>query len=81
MRDHRKLDIEIYHEGVVFKAPIRGKKRYLQEKAFLDELTGARYSPKALPRPVPDPHGDFYMLDDEQLDAYSAFRKKMRKQG
>jgi hypothetical protein len=79
MPDPKEFEIEIYHDGVHFKAPMRGKKRYLQERAFLDELTGARYSPKALPRPLPDPDGDFYMLDDAQLESYSAFRKRLDK--
>jgi len=71
------FEIRIYHDGVHFKAPIRGKDRYLQEKAFLNELTGNWYKPAALPRPIPDPGQDFYMLNDEQLDAYSAFRKQL----
>lgn len=78
MQDGGMFWIEIYHNGPHWRAPIPGKKRYLLERAFLDELVGAWRSPKLSPRPVPDPDGDLYMLDDEQLDAYFAFRKKLR---
>ena len=77
MSDLQEFTIQIYHDGVEFNAPMRGKKRYLQEKAFLDEITGKRYAPSTLPRPIPDPEKDTYMLDDGQLDAYSAFRKQL----
>jgi hypothetical protein len=77
MQEEEEFEIEIYHHGVHFRSPIRGRERYLREKAFLDELTGNWYSPGQLPRPVPDPSQDFYMLDDEQLEAYSKFRKRL----
>ena len=77
MPDRQEFEIEIYHDGVHFKAPIHGKNRYLQEKAFLNEITGRRYAPSTLPRPIPEPGQDFYMLNDEQLDAYSALRKQL----
>ena len=54
---------------------LRGKKRFLQERALLDQLIGYPH----VPRPAPDPTSDLYMLSDEQLDAYSAFRKKMKR--
>lgn len=77
MADNTKYEIEIYHVGGVhFRARIRGKQRYLKEKAFLAELTGQVVAAAAL---VPDPTGDFYALNDEQLDAYSAFRKQLKK--
>jgi hypothetical protein len=79
MRDNERFEITIYHNGVHFIAPTPGKKRYLQEKAFLNELTGVKYPPQSLPRPIPDPSQDFYMLSDEQLEAYSAFRKKLER--
>jgi hypothetical protein len=81
MADRQEFEIQIYHHGVTFMAPMRGKARYLQEKAFLDELTGKRYAPRTLPRPIPDPKKDIYPLDDAQLDAYSAFRKRLDKKG
>jgi hypothetical protein len=74
MRDDEKYYFEIYHNGARFKAPVRGKKKFLAERTFLDNLVGRENG--ALPRPVPDPSGDFYSLNDEQLNAYSAFRKE-----
>ncbi len=79
MADRQEFEIQIYHHGVTFMAPMRGRARYLQEKAFLDELTGQRYAPETLPRPISDPQNDIYPLDDPQLDAYSAFRKQLDK--
>jgi hypothetical protein len=79
MRDYQKYDIVIYHNGVHFTAPTEREERYLAEKKFLDELTGVEYPPQSLPRPIPDPTQDFYMLSDEQLEAYSAFRKKLER--
>jgi hypothetical protein len=80
MRDNIKYHFEIYHNGAHFKAPVRGKKRFLAERTFLDQLVGAYFAPHLLPRPVPDPSHDFYMLSDEQLEAYSAFRKKLERE-
>ncbi|MBS4084117.1 MAG: hypothetical protein KGZ73_11245 [Rhizobiales bacterium] len=77
---NREYEIEIYHNGVRFTAPVLGEKRYLEEKAFLNKLVGWEYPPESLPRPIPDPTQDFYMLDDEQLEAYSAFRKKLERE-
>jgi hypothetical protein len=75
MRDHQLFRIEIYHNGVVFAHRVRGKKKYLMFKAFLDELEGRHYRADALPRPIPNSGGDFYVLNDEQLAALSAFRR------
>jgi hypothetical protein len=71
--------IFIYHNGVQFESPVRGQERYLEEKAFLNELTNQHYAPEVLPRPIPDPSGDFYQLNDEQLAAYSSFRHHLQK--
>jgi hypothetical protein len=81
MSDDQRLEIVIYHNGVHFTAPMPGKQRYLQERTFLDDLTGRENSPESLPRPIPDPTQDFYMLNDEQLEAYSTFRKKLEREG
>ena len=40
MSDHTRFEIEIYCEGVVGEVHLRGKRRYLMETAFLDELSG-----------------------------------------
>jgi hypothetical protein len=76
--NRRKFVFTIYHNGVHFEAPVRGKKRFLIEREFLDDLVAPQIGRHALPRPIPDPHTDFYMLDDEQLKAYSAFQKRMK---
>ena len=79
MSDHQKFEFTIYHNGVHFIAPVRGRKRFLLERAFLDDLVAPRIGRHTAPRPVPDSHTDFYDLTDEELDAYSAFRRKMYK--
>jgi hypothetical protein len=81
MTDEKEFEILIYHNGVQIDATVRGFARYLEEKQFLNKLTGLVYPPQSLPRPVPDPTQDFYMLSDEQLEAYSAFRKKLAREG
>ena len=77
MRDDRKFEFTIYHNGVRFTAPVRGEKRSLRERAFLHDLVARTVGRHRTERPVPDPSGDFYMLDDKQLDAYSAFRREI----
>jgi hypothetical protein len=79
MNDDRRFCFTIDHSGVHFEAPVRGKKRFLLERAFLDDLVG-EFAPRNRTRPVPDPSTDFYMLSDEQLDAYSAFRHRMERE-
>ena len=63
---------ELYHEGVVVRTRVRGKKRYLLERAFLDALVGLNRPPDSRPEPRPE----FYPLNDEQMDAYFAFRRQ-----
>ncbi|MGE0851138.1 MAG: hypothetical protein AB7O44_16165 [Hyphomicrobiaceae bacterium] len=79
MQDDSEYIIFIYHNGVQFEAAVRGQDRYLKERAFLNELTKQYYAPELLPRSIPDPSGDFYALNDEQLAAYSAFRRNLEK--
>lgn len=80
MQDGPEYVILIYHDGVQFESPVRGEERYLKEKAFLNKLTKQYYAPELLPRPVPDTPGDFYALNDEQLAAYSSFRRNLEKE-
>jgi hypothetical protein len=75
--DEQEFEILIYHNGVEIDAPVRGRGRYLDEKKFLNELTGVTYPPESMPRPIPDPTQDFYMLNDEQFEAYLAFRETL----
>lgn len=80
MADHTKYEIQIYTEGgVVAVVPVRGKKRYLMEKAYLDQLIGHPYPAHLAPRPIPDHIGDLYMLDRQQFAAYNAFRHKLKR--
>ena len=79
MADHTRFEIQIYRDGVVATVHLRGTKRYLIEKAFLDQLIGHPYPAHLAPRPVPDPHQDHYMLDREQMAAYVAFRRKLKR--
>ena len=79
MTDNEKFVFTIDHNGVHFEAPVRGKKRFLIERAFLDDLVG-ELAPRNKTRPVPDLLTDFYLLSDEQLDAYSAFRHRMKRE-
>ena len=76
MRESEKFAFRIYHDGVVIEISVRGKQRFLSERAFLDELTGR--DPSASQRPLPDHGGEFYYFDDDsQAVAYFAFRKKL----
>jgi hypothetical protein len=79
MDDDKEFFFTIDHNGVHFTAPVHGKKRFLLERAFLDDLVG-EFAPPNKTRPVPDPSTDFYLLSDEQLDAYSAFRHRMKRE-
>jgi hypothetical protein len=56
---------------------LRGKKRFLLGRAFLDDLAGPNWLGDPSERPVPDPPGDYYVLDQEQLNAYRAFRRRL----
>lgn len=80
MADEEEFEILIYHDGVQIDATVRGLERYLSEKSFLNDLTNRTYASQSLPRPIPDPTQDFYVLTDEQLEAYSAFRKKLSRE-
>jgi hypothetical protein len=79
MNDDQRFDFTILlPSGVHMQAPVRGRERFLRERAFLDDLT-ARWIEGPLGREprVPDPSLDHYLLDDQQLEAYSAFRHQM----
>jgi hypothetical protein len=67
----------IYQMPVQFRAPVRGRRRFLRERAFLDDLVAPSAGRRDKERPVPDPATDFYVLDDDQVEAYSAFRHRL----
>lgn len=77
MDDERKYMIEIYHNGVCMKAPIHGHQRYLEEKAFLQRITGWFAPPDSAVGS--EPELDFFELDDQQFVEYGQFRKGLRK--
>jgi hypothetical protein len=78
--DNEKYEFEIYHNGVIYKVPVRGKTRFLLERIFLERLMGAQDISDALSRPIPDPGRDCYALDDEEKEAYIAFRDRLDEQ-
>lgn len=67
MRDHQLFRIHIYHGEAMSDLRVRGKKKYLMYKAFLNELEGRH--------DYPDPGADIYMLNDEQLAAFGRFTR------
>jgi hypothetical protein len=77
--DEQEYKFKSYHNGVYCTAPVQGQNKFLMERGFLNGLIGRRYRAGAPPRPIPDPSQHYYQLNDEQLEAYSAFRKKFRK--
>lgn len=79
MGDNSKYKIQIDCQGVVSIASMRGKKRYLMEKDFLDWLIGCRRPSDAPPWPDPDPNTDLYSLDREQMRIYAEFRRNLNR--
>lgn len=73
MRDHTKYQIEIYCEGVVSIVRVRGTKRFLAERDFLDWLIGHPRPRDMPPRPLSE--GAHYALTREQVEIYGEFRK------
>lgn len=71
------LYFTIYRDGVHFRAPVRERERFLRERAFLDDLVAPNIGRHRQERPVPDRTTDFYMLDDDELDAYLDFRRQL----
>lgn len=79
MVDIPELIMNIYCNGLAGGFPCRGEEEYLEDRDFLDKLTGREYH--NYERPVPDPTQDTYVLDDQQYDAYLDFRKRRRERG
>jgi hypothetical protein len=74
--DIPELITNIYCKGLAGGFPCRGQEEYLEDRDFLDKLTGREYH--SYERPVPDPSQDTYVLDDQQYDACLDFRKSRR---
>ncbi len=78
MSDNEKFILEIYHKGVVSRAPVRGKKRFLLERSFLDDIMVQEFGGRRdKTRPIGDPSRDFFEVNDEQFDDYLTFRRRL----
>jgi len=81
MSDNEKFILEIYHKGVVCRAPVYGKKRFLLERSFLDDIMVQEFGGRRdKTRPIGDPSRDFFEVNDEQFDAYLTFRQRMKRE-
>lgn len=77
MGDDEEFYFTIYHSPVHFQAMVRGRERFLREREFLDDLVAPKVGRNKKARPIPDLPTDFYMLDDDEIEAYSTFRHQM----
>lgn len=75
MDDNVRYRFEIYIEGVVCIFKVRGTKRFLAEREFLDWLVGHPRFAGMPRRPLPDHQREGYMLTREQLRIYGEYRK------
>ena len=80
MSDNEKFILKIYHKGVVCRVPVRGKKRFLLERSFLDDIMTLEGGRRDKTRPIGDPSRDFFEVNDEQFDAYLTFRQRMKRE-
>lgn len=75
--DHVRYKFEIYFDGVVCEFRVRGTKRFLAERDFLDWLIGHPRRDGEPQRPVPGRKFEHYMLTREQLEMYAEYRKNV----
>ena len=80
MSDSEELILKIYHRGVVMRMPVRGEKRFLLERSFLDDIQTLEGGRRDKTRPIGDPSRDFFEVNDEQFDAYLTFRQRMKRE-
>jgi hypothetical protein len=82
MSDHEEeFTLKIYHKGVVSRAPVRGRKRFLLERSFLDDIMDQEFGgSRDKTRPIGDPSRDFFEVNDEQFEAYLRFRQRMERE-
>ncbi|HUJ37635.1 MAG TPA: hypothetical protein VLW88_08155 [Hyphomicrobium sp.] len=73
--DSLRYKFEIHHEGVVYEFRVRGTKRFMAERDFLDWLIGHPRPAHVPPRPAPERRFEHYMLTREQLQIYGEYRK------
>ena len=81
VNDDEEFILEIYHKGVVSRVPVRGRKRFLLERSFLDDVMDQIFGgTRDKTRPIGDPSRDFFEVNDEQFDAYLTFRQRMKRE-
>jgi hypothetical protein len=79
MSEEAELILEIYHKGAVIGMPVRGKKRFLLERSFLDDIMDQEFGgTRDKTRPIGDRSQEFFEVNDEQFDAYLTFRQQMK---
>ena len=79
--DDEDFILKIYHKGAVIGMPIRGKKRFLLERSFLDDIMDQEFGGRRdKTRPIGNPSRDFFEVNDEQFDAYLTFRLQMKRE-
>ena len=81
MSDNKKFILKIYHKGAVISMLVRGRKRFLLERSFLDDIHDQIFGgTRDKTRPIGDPSRDFFEVNDEQFDAYLTFRQWMKRE-
>jgi hypothetical protein len=81
MSDNEKFILKIYHKGAVISMLVRGRKRFLLERSFLDDIMVQEFGGRRdKTRPIGDPSRDFFEVNDEQFDAYLTFRQRMKRE-
>jgi hypothetical protein len=79
--DEEEFTLKIYHKGVVSRAPVRGRKRFLLERSFLDDVMDQEFGgSRDKTRPIGDPSRDFFEVNDAQFEAYLTFRQRMKRE-
>lgn len=73
--DHVRYKFLIYCEGVEGRVRVRGTKRFLAERDFLDWLIGHPRPADVPPRPLPERKFEYYTLTPEQIAIYGEYRK------
>jgi hypothetical protein len=80
MSENDELIHTIYHKGAVIGMPVRGERRFLLERSFLDDIMTLEGGRRDKTRPIGDPARDSFEVNDEQFDAYLAFRQQMKRE-
>jgi hypothetical protein len=80
MSDNEKFILKIYHGGAVMPMLVRGRKRFLLERSFLDDIMTLEGGRRDKTRPIGDPSRDSFEVNDEQFDAYLTFRQRMKRE-